>query len=127
MPAKRPDYRADRLHHDFLTTLKDHLPSIDDFEDRIEKQLSMNYDINVCDIEDVEVLIEELYDATSEKDMKLLVRTKIESVEDHMVAFLNAAVREQSTTAVVSDQSIAAAVRDQSTAYAAVKSCLKAI
>ena len=91
MPTKRPDYRADRLHHDFLTTLKDHLPSIDNFETRIEKQLGEKYDINVCDIEDIEEMVEELYETASEKELKLLVRTKIESVEDNLIAFHSAA------------------------------------
>ena len=94
MPKKRPEYRADRVHSDFLTTLKDHLPSIEDFESKIEQQLHQNYDVNIIDEFDINSLVDELYSTASEKELKLLVRTRIESVDEHLSTFLIAKEQE---------------------------------
>jgi arginine deiminase len=87
MPTKRPDYRADRDHLAFLTKLKDHLPSIEDFEQNIENQLSTKFNISICTEKYLDNIISSLLSSTSEKDSKLLVRTRIESVEEHLLAF----------------------------------------
>jgi arginine deiminase len=87
MPTKRPDYRADRDHLAFLTKLKDHLPSIEDFEQNIEKQLSTKFNITIFTEEYLDNIISSLLSSTSDKDSKLLVRTRIESVEEHLLAF----------------------------------------
>ena len=91
MPKKRPDYRADRLHEDFLTNLKDHISSVEVFEEKIENQLAKKFDL--CQIDEINLksIVEELFFTTNEKDLKLLVRTRIESVTDHHLAFLASA------------------------------------
>lgn len=84
MPKKRPEYRADRDHLEFLSSLKDHLPSIDDFEERVERQLSEHYDICNRTEEDLAQVVSTLHASTPENEMKLLVRTKLVSVQDHL-------------------------------------------
>lgn len=84
MPKKRPEYRADRDHLDFLSTLKDHLISIDDFEKKVEKQLSEKFDICIRTVEELEEIASSLRDSTPEREIKLLVRTKLVSVQDHL-------------------------------------------
>lgn len=88
MPKKRPDYRADRDHLDFLSTLKNHFPSIEDFEHRLVSQLHVNYDVSFTNEEDVKKIVSDLFSTTEEKELKLLVRTRTESVEDHLAAFV---------------------------------------
>lgn len=88
MPKKRPDYRADRNHLDFLTSLKDHLPSIEDFEHRLVSQLHGNYDVSFTTEEDVKKIVSDLFSTAEEKELKLLVRTRTESVEDHLASFV---------------------------------------
>lgn len=47
LPAKRPKYRQDRPHEDFLTRLKEHAPSTDALVDRLVKQLYISeFDLN---------------------------------------------------------------------------------
>jgi hypothetical protein len=84
MPKKRPEYRADRDHLEFLSSLKDHLPSIDDFEGKVERQLSEHYDVCLRTEEDLREVVSSLHASTPENEMKLLVRTKLESVQDHL-------------------------------------------
>ena len=84
MPKKRPEYRADRDHLDFLSSLKDHLPSIDDFEEKVKSQLSEHYDVCIRSVEDLEQVVSTLHASTPEREMKLLVRTKMVSVQDHL-------------------------------------------
>jgi hypothetical protein len=88
MPKKRPEYRADRDHLDFLTTLKNYLPSIEDFEHRLVSQLHVNYDVSFTNEEDVNEIVANLFATAEEKELKLLVRTRTESVEDLLAAFV---------------------------------------
>lgn len=89
MPKKRPEYRADRAHEDFLTNLKDHLSSVDVFEEKIEKQLNTKFDLCHINEEKFNDIVDELFLTTDEKELKLLVRSKIEPVEDHLLAFIS--------------------------------------
>lgn len=88
MPKKRPDYRADRNHLDFLSTLKNHLPSIEDFEQRLVSQLLENFDVSFTNEEDVKQIVSDLFTSTEERELKLLVRTRIESVDEHLASFV---------------------------------------
>ena len=88
MPKRRPDYRADRNHEDFLTNLRDYIPSIEVFEEKIENQLAKKFDLRQIDEASLKSVVEELFFTTPERELKLLVRTRIESVGDHHSAFL---------------------------------------
>ncbi len=45
VPKKRPEYRGDRSHLDFITKLSSHVTSVQAFEDAIYDELSKAYDI----------------------------------------------------------------------------------
>ncbi len=45
VPKKRPEYRKDRSHLDFITKLSSHLSSVEDFEEAIRSELSKTYKI----------------------------------------------------------------------------------
>jgi hypothetical protein len=90
MPKKRPEYRADRDHLDFLSPMKDHLSSIEDFESKIEEQLSLKFDVCHWSESDLKSTTSSLFESTPQKDMKLLIRTKTESVEEHYLEYITA-------------------------------------
>lgn len=60
LPKKRPAYRKDRTHTQFLTPLKNKLPSVDHFEEEISRVLNMYFDVKKCDMNDYEQLKERL-------------------------------------------------------------------
>lgn len=43
IPKKRPEYRGDRSHNDFITRLSSHVKSVDAFEAEIYAELSTRY------------------------------------------------------------------------------------
>lgn len=45
VPKKRPEYRGDRSHLDFITKLSSHVDSVDAFEAAIRAELARSYDI----------------------------------------------------------------------------------
>ncbi len=45
MPKKRPEYRGDRSHLDFITKLSSHVSSVEAFEAAIRAELSRSFDI----------------------------------------------------------------------------------
>jgi lipoate-protein ligase A len=45
LPKKRPRYREDRSHDQFLCTLKDHAPSLSFLIDALTKHLSLSFDL----------------------------------------------------------------------------------
>ena len=50
--------------------------------------------MNIIDEFDINSLVDELYSTASEKELKLLVRTRIESVDEHLSTFLIAKEQE---------------------------------
>ena len=90
MPKKRPEYRADRDHLDFLSPMKDYMTSIEDFESEVEKQLSRKFEITHWNESDLKGTTSSLFESTPQKDMKLLIRTKTESVDEHYLEYTTA-------------------------------------
>eukprot|EP01036_Dinobryon_divergens_P024353 gene24350-32795_t len=45
IPKKRPAYRGDRNHGDFITSLSDKISSVEDFEDALQQELSRHYTV----------------------------------------------------------------------------------
>lgn len=87
MPTKRPEYRENRDHSDFLSPMKDYLTTIEDFECKIEEQLSNKFDLSHWSESDLNSTTSSLFDSTPQKDLKMLLRTKIESVDDLFLEF----------------------------------------
>ena len=87
MPTKRPEYRENRDHSDFLSPMKDYLTTIEDFEIKIEEQLSNKFDLSHWSESDLNSTTTSLFDSTPQKDLKMLLRTKIESVDDLHLEF----------------------------------------
>lgn len=54
MPAKKPLYRQERHHHEFLCRLCHYLPSKASFEDRIQQSLSMHFNVHASSQEHVD-------------------------------------------------------------------------
>lgn len=50
MPEKKPDYRADRDHSDFVCRLKDHLPSKDAFVSKLKETIDTRYGLEMSDL-----------------------------------------------------------------------------
>ena len=80
MPKKRPEYRVDRDHDQFLSRLKNHLPSFEFFEDQIVRQLETKFDVVVTSSAELATTITEL--ATPD-ELDSLIRTKVESAKEH--------------------------------------------
>lgn len=57
MPKKRPCYRAERAHSNFLCTLKEHYPSKESLLERFEKRLGEVFQVKKYRMEDVEPLL----------------------------------------------------------------------
>jgi len=77
MPSKRPEYRGDRSHDDFLTRLCLHIPSRESFLERLEAELSDKFDLKYVSQEDLAVLVA---DACGGKPVDELARTRYEDV-----------------------------------------------
>ena len=90
MPTKRPEYRENRDHSDFLSPMKDYLTTIEDFESKVEEQLSLKFEISHWSESDLKSTTSSLFESTPQKDLKLLIRTITESVDEHYLAYTTA-------------------------------------
>ena len=82
MPAKRPEYRRNRPHTDFLVTIKDHSPltSLDHFSDNIKLSLLANrYEVTEVSQIAVDAIVAKIESATN-KSINELARSKIELI-----------------------------------------------
>jgi hypothetical protein len=81
MPKRRPDYRGNRDHRDFLTTLKTYIPSVKEFEQLILNQLIKEFDVEVVEIKD---LISHINDnVLNGKDIEIYSKSKYENIENY--------------------------------------------
>lgn len=55
LPEKRPDYRQERSHSEFLCRLKDYMPSKEDLWKRVEKSLLLHFEVVSVDQSEVTV------------------------------------------------------------------------
>ena len=62
----------------------------EDFESKIEEQLSLKFDVCHWSESDLKSTTSSLFESTPQKDMKLLIRTKTESVDEHYLEFIAA-------------------------------------
>jgi hypothetical protein len=76
LPKKRPEYRQNRKHTDFLQPLKNSISSLDDFERGIKDQLTHLYDVEEVSLAEVEHLENELKIKVPDFDP----RTKVEII-----------------------------------------------
>ena len=53
MPAKRPIYRQDREHNDFLCRLKSFFPTQNDFVQKFKNELHRSFDVKEVDLKDL--------------------------------------------------------------------------
>lgn len=81
IPLKKPDYRGERNHKDFLTKLKDHMPSIDSFEKLVIDQLSLVYKVNYIDNSNIEYIVKDLQDSNN---IDSLIRTTVIDIDEHI-------------------------------------------
>ena len=78
MPKKRPDYRNDRPHSEFLDKVCNHLPELVVFEDRMMLELSRQYQVREVDQEYMLNLVEGLKKSNAFA-LPPDIRTRIES------------------------------------------------
>ena len=45
MPKKRPSYRGDRPHSDFITCMYDKMSSVEDFESELLQEIQKHYQV----------------------------------------------------------------------------------
>lgn len=82
MPKRRPDYRGDRDHKEFLTTLKTYISSVNEFEQLILKQLIMEFDVEIVDVKD---LISHINDnVLNGKVIESYSKSKYENIENYI-------------------------------------------
>ena len=81
MPSKRPEYRGDREHTAFLGKVRDYLPTVGEFEARIEDQLREKFEVTVYDYG---MLMSSVKTLLGETQVEHVVRTKVESIEEHL-------------------------------------------
>jgi lipoate-protein ligase A len=77
MPSKRPDYRGDRDHNDFLTRLCLHIPSREAFLELLVSQLSEKFDLEHVSHEDFASVIVQACDG---RPIDELARTSYETI-----------------------------------------------
>lgn len=58
MPKKRPEYRNNRSHTEFLTTIDNYMPSQEHFEELIMLQFSKHFNVQKCVYEDVDEIVQ---------------------------------------------------------------------
>lgn len=80
MPSKRPDYRGDRDHNDFLTRLHLHIPSKEVFLEELVSQLGEKFDLKHVSPEDFAQVIADTCEEQG-KSINELARTRFEQVE----------------------------------------------
>ena len=85
MPKKQPDYRLNRSHEDFLDKISRHLDTPEDFEERLLHSVSHLFEIQEVSMEEALSTAHMEKCRCPEKEQKLLIRTKIEQVEDYIV------------------------------------------
>jgi hypothetical protein len=76
MPKKRPEYRADRDHTEFLDKLQNYFESKEIFEDVIIYQLKKLFHISRVDINSVL----ESFDRERKQNPTLDIRTRVEEL-----------------------------------------------
>ena len=79
IPKKRPEYRQDREHQDFLTTLNQRFASVQAFEDRLVQQLESAFDVTHLspgEVFDMEASLRTTHAANIGK----LIRTQVEEI-----------------------------------------------
>lgn len=72
MPKKRPDYRENRSHEEFLTTMKSLFPTQMSFNLALQGELSKIYQLEVIDTSDVDKYVR---DILGNKEISSLSRT----------------------------------------------------
>jgi lipoate-protein ligase A len=83
LPSKRPAYRSDRPHHDFLTTLQPFISSSQVFFEQIEQSFECSYIIQREEMEGeetVDQMIDEYNRMEIENKIQFRPRTVIEEV-----------------------------------------------
>jgi len=83
IPSKKPEYRGERNHKDFLTTLKENLPSMNEFQNNIIEQLSTVYDVKLIDNNTIEKIVNDLKNE-SNNNIQSLIRTVNVDIENHI-------------------------------------------
>jgi hypothetical protein len=81
MPAKRPEYRRDRPHTDFLVNVKDHSPltSLDHFSDNIKLSLEGLYEVTEVSQTTVDEIVAKI-EVDTNKSADELARSKMETI-----------------------------------------------
>lgn len=67
LPQKRPLYRGDRSHNDFLCKLKDYYPSQDHFKSTLMNGLQAQFELQPLNLEEVQKLLEQPYRKTTQR------------------------------------------------------------
>lgn len=67
MPQRRPEYRLDRAHSDFLTSISRYLPTRLDFWERVENALHKRFKVVEVDSKDVLPLLEQPHRKATQK------------------------------------------------------------
>lgn len=80
-PKKRPEYRGDRNHLDFLTKLTDHVTSVDAFEESIVNQLEKMFSVTMMKDGGE---IQEYKDYLESKKGEFAPRSKIEELQNSL-------------------------------------------
>lgn len=81
MPKKRPQYRNDRTHSDFLMNLSTQINSAKEFENLIRHQLNEVYDLEIVNAN--EYLEYSMKNYLGNKKLLDIVRTKYEDINEY--------------------------------------------
>ena len=84
MPKKQPDYRLNRSHEDFLDKIKRHIETQEDFDERLLQTVEGTYEVREITLSEATRIALEEEEKCPEKERNLLVRTKLESIEDYI-------------------------------------------
>jgi hypothetical protein len=71
-----PEYRQQRSHTDFITTLHSHFSSIDQISSSLESSLGSTYDLNIVSSEELD---EEVASALGERKKEEVARSTYET------------------------------------------------
>ena len=84
MPKKQPEYRLNRSHEEFLDKIMRHIETPEDFEERLLQAVGTVYEVQEVDIAEAIRVADYEEKHCPEKEKKLLLRTKIEEIEDYI-------------------------------------------
>lgn len=94
LPKRRPEYRQDRPHRSFLTSIRNHVSSVAALEAELYAHLGASFDVSTVELCVVQTEVEALLQGTS---VEAVARTRRESLAEHLMEAAEKQRKEEET------------------------------